>query len=149
MKNNSLFKNTQSREALANINKISLVLKGQIIEKKRNKISSEKIPEDLKVSRATVNRVWALHREKKSLERRYSPGRPKKCSTKTSNMIINISRNNSFLNPRQISIELREKTGIELSRQIIRRTLTENGIFPRSKIKRPKLTKKHKKKEKL
>jgi transposase len=114
-------------------------VRGQITGKFKSGVSKNQIGKDLGISPSTVADTIRSKPERldgKSLSR---TGRPKKLSERDKRYIMILIKGNPFLTFR----EIRDETGLTLSRPTLRKILKESGYGNWIAKKRPKLTQEH------
>jgi transposase len=117
---------------------------GRILALKEQGFSQQKISEMLTIPKTTVGDFLRRYKERGCFQRKSGSGRPSLLKSEHKTIFNDILIKKPKISAIKMVEELREKTGVSISSETIRRKLKKDGFIACSSLKRPLLSKKNK-----
>jgi transposase len=115
---------------------------GRILALKEQGFSQQKISEMLTIPKTTVGDFLRRYKERGCFQRKSGSGRPSLLKSEHKTIFNDILIKKPKISAIKMVEELREKTGVSISSETIRRKLKKDGFIACSSLKRPLLSKK-------
>lgn len=126
---------------MAKHNKVDTAVKSEIVKLRNEKKTIEEISKQVKRSKSVVSRVLTLYNATGRLTNSKKPGRPRKTTVREDRVMQRLALKDRFLTASQISKDIADVT--DVSRQTVSRRLHEIGLYARSPVKKPLISKKN------
>ena len=125
--------------------KIDISIKKQVIRLYGENVSIRKIAETLKISKSVVGRLVKEYKECGHVPPSKKLGRPRKTSAREDRLTRRTSLRDRFKSAESISRAVSDSHGVKVSRKTVGRRLVEIGLFARTPMNKPLISKKNQK----
>jgi transposase len=117
---------------------------GKIIALREQGLTYREIAEKIKRSITTISSVLKRNNERGHPFRKAGSGRPSALNNEHKKVLATIMKKEPKLSVCKMNAKLKDKTGVSICHETVRRELKKQGIFAYSPVKRPKLNENHK-----
>lgn len=108
-----------------------------IVRGQKDGLSYSQLARQFSLARSTIGAIIQRHRLRGGVEKRHSPGRPKKTSKRDDKLIVRISQADPRLNSVDIHREMSTHSSIQVSSKTVQRRLISAGLNGRRPAKKP------------
>ena len=139
-----LFITSDSYFIMARRQQVNETLRANAVNLRKQGFTITSIANQLNRSKSVISRIVKLYNETGRLRSPKKVGRPRKTSPREDRIMQRLSLKDRFQSAAGISRQVGQDNDIQVSRQTTSRRLQEIGLFARSPVKKPLISKKNK-----